>query len=294
MIITLVNPSPSRGKKYRINSKRGKTMALTASQKKILKSLAPSMKRTSSYMKRKLTLADRYPFGIVPRKGKKSMATRRKTKSRRRAAAKKGPLFVKKGSRKLRPGMHRPIVIWSGRRWKRPKKSKAFPRPTKINPRRSYRRYRRNPLSLPKLPFGLNRAIMTALPVAGGFALGMFAMPQIAKIVPASLQKYNRFFGAAHIVLGVAAMTFVKKDIVKTLGGTLVAMGLYDLLASNVPQLNLPALPRGASAQGADEIVGASFETVGRDYEPAGIGSSYGASYGADDIDYGGDSIEIG
>lgn len=296
MIITLVNPSPSRGRKLKINSKKGERMALTASQKKILKDLAPSMKRTSSYMKRKLTLADRYPFGIVPKKGKKSMV---KAKSAKRAKvktyAKKGSFRVKRTG-KIRTGAHRPLVIFTGKSWKRPLKSKAFPRPTRINPKRSHRRYRRNPLALPKLPFGINKTLMTALPVAGGLALGMFAMPQIVKVVPESLKKYAKFYGVAHVVLGVAAMTFVKKDIVKTLGGTLVAMGLYDLLACNVKALKLPPLPgREESSLAADEIVGASFETIGRDFEPAGaLGASYGASYGADDIDYGGDSIEIG
>lgn len=220
----------------------------------------------------------------------------RKAKSHRKAARHIVPLFVK-GTHKKRRGAHRPVVIWTGKRWRRPLKSRAFPRPTRINPRRSFRRYRRNPL-IPKLPFGIDRTVMTALPVAGGLALGMFAMPQIAKLVPGSMQKYSKFFGVAHIALGVAAMVAVKKDVVKTLGGTLVAMGLYDLIASNIPQLNLPVLPRGAAAShGADEIVGASFETpqVGTDFTPAGVlGSSYGSSYEGDDIDYGGDSIEIG
>ena len=62
------------------------------------------------------------------------------------------------------------------------------------------------------------------------------------------------------------------------------------LIASNVPQLNLPALPRGSASAGSDEIVGASFNEVGSSY---GTDFTPAASYG-DDIDYGGDSIEIG
>lgn len=293
MVITLINPSPSRGKKFHIHSAKGKPMARRmSSHQKLSASFKRASKKSGSQVKRSLTMWSRYPWGIAPKKGKKSMA--RKAKSRKKAR-RIVPLFVKR-SNKLRRGAHRPVVIWTGKRWRRPLKSRAFPRPTRINPRRSFRRYRRNPLSLPKLPFGIDKTVMTALPVAGGLALGMFAMPQIAKIIPASMQKYNKFFGVAHIAIGVAAMVAVKKDVVKTLGGTLVAMGLYDLLASNVPQLNLPALPRGAATQaGADEIVGASFETVGTDFTPAGaLGSSYGTSYEGDDLDYGGDSIEIG
>jgi hypothetical protein len=140
---------------------------------------------------------------------------------------------------------------------------------------------------------------MTALPITGGVALSMLAMPQLMKYLPASITKHEKFFGGIHVILGAAAMIFVKKDIVKTLGGTMVAMGLYDLIASNVPQLKLPPIPRGgaAVAVGYDEIVGASFDSVGTDFTPAGVGSSYGSSYGdsvGDDIDYGGDSLEIG
>ena len=143
---------------------------------------------------------------------------------------------------------------------------------------------------------GIDRTVKTALPVVGGVVISMLAMPQIAKYLPASVQKYSKFYGIVHVALGIAAMTFVKKDIVKQIGGTMVAMGLYDLIASNIPQLNLAPLPRGAAAvgssYGADEIVGSSFESIGTDFTP-GYGSSYGEGIG-DDIDYGGDSIEIG
>ena len=234
----------------------------------------------------------KYPIGLATRfKSHK----RRKVSHRRKARGLFHPMFLR-GTHKRRRGAHRPVVIWTGSKFRRPKRSRLFPHPTRINPRRrahrrSYRHnprrsYRRNPL---RLPMGIDRSVMAGLPVAGGIALSMFAMPQIAKYMPASMQQYSKFFGAAHILLGVVAMAFVKKDIVRTLGGTMVAMGLYDLIASNVPQLNLPQLPRGVvvhEATGADEIVGSNFE-------PVAIGSSYGSSYG-DDIDYGGDEIEIG
>jgi hypothetical protein len=191
------------------------------------------------------------------------------------------------------------VVIWSGRKFYRKKRSRIFKRPTRINPRhsrRGYRRYRRNPLSLPRLPLGLDSTLMTALPVVGGVALAMIGMGQLEKLLPAQAKQYGKFYGVAHVALGVAAMLFVKKDIVRTLGGTMVAMGLYDLIACNVKALNLPALPgRSAAVLSADMIVGASFNApaIGTDYAPAVMGASYGASYG-DDIDYGGDSIEIG
>jgi hypothetical protein len=148
---------------------------------------------------------------------------------------------------------------------------------------------------------GLDRKLMAGLPIAGGVAISMFAMPQLVKYLPKEAQGYGKYFGVAHIALGIAAMTFVKKDVVKTLGGTMVAMGIYDLIACNVPQLGLPPIPgrtavNGSekfvgSSYGADEVVGASFQEVGTDFAPA-MGSSYGDV--GDDIDYGGDSIEIG
>lgn len=228
----------------------------------------------------------KYPLGLATRFKSK----RRKVSRKRKAASFLHTTFTKK--RKVRRGPHRPLVIWTGKSFKRPKRSKLFKRPTRINPRRSRRSYRRNPL---RLPMGIDRSLMAGLPVAGGIAISMFAMPQVAKLLPTSLQKYSKFFGIVHVALGIAAMTFVKKDIVKKLGGTVLAMGLYDLIACNVKQLNLPPLPgRDAanmqgSSYGADEIVGASFQEVGTDFTPAGMGASYG-----DDIDYGGDSIEIG
>lgn len=229
-----------------------------------------------------------YPLGLATRfKSKK----RSVSLFRKRAKRALRPLFVK-GTKRRRLGAHRPVVIWTGAKFRRPKNSRLFPKPTRINPRRSRRFYRRNPL---RLPLGIDRSLMTGLPVAGGVALSMFAMPQIARFLPASLAKYEKFYGVVHIAIGVAAMALVRKDVVRTVGGTVLAMGIYDLIASNVPQLKLPPISRGLPAQpaGAEEIVGSSYqEQVGTDYAPA-FGASYGASYG-DDIDYGSDDIEIG
>jgi hypothetical protein len=274
MVITLINPSPSKGRRFKIksSSKKGKVMSTSA------------RKKTMAMVKRDLNNWSKYPWGIKPpKKGKKSMA--KKAKSHK--AAKKTTYTRRK---KLRKGHHRPIVLWTGTRFKRPKRSKIFKHPTRINPRRSRRHsrlFRRNPL---RLPMGLDRSLMAGLPVAGGIAISMFAMPQIVKYLPASVQAQGKFFGLVHVALGVAAMSLVKKDVVKTLGGTILAMGLYDLIACNIPQLQLPALPGRTAANGAG-FLGASYTqypAVGTDYTPA-LGASYG-----DDIDYGGDSIEIG
>lgn len=279
MLITLINPSPTKKRRFKIKSSKGNSM-----QSKLKKSIEADLKRWA-----------RSSWGS-PKKGKgKRMA--KKVKVARRKTTRKA---VKRTS-KIRRGMHRPVVIWSGKRFKRPKGSRLFPRPTRINPKRSHRRksIRRNPL---RLPLGMNRSLMAGLPVAGGIALSMFAMPQIAKYMPTSLKGQGKFFGIVYVAAGVAAMSFVKKDIAKVMGGTVLAMGLYDLIACNVPMLKLPPLP-GRTAEngafgssygyGADEVVGASFNEIGTDFAPSTMGSSYGEGVG-DDIDYGGDSIEIG
>jgi hypothetical protein len=287
MIITLINPSPSRGKRFKIHSNKGRKMArLTVAQKRILKSL--KTKKTMASISRDLNRWAKHRGGVVPRK--KGKGTRMARKAKRRKSAKRYT-FLRR-THKVRRGSHRPVVIWTGRKFRRPKRSRIFKRPTRINPRRSRRHaYRRNPL---RLPMGIDRKLMAGLPIAGGIAISMFAMPQLVKYIPATMQKYSKFFGVAHIALGIAAMTLVKKDVAKTIGGTMVAMGIYDLIASNVPQLNLPQLPRGVAAVGSsygtDEIVGTSFNEIGTDFTP--VGSSYGEV--GDDIDYGGDSIEIG
>jgi len=281
MIVTLINPSPSKGKRF-IQSKRPR---------------GSGSKRSRKEQTKEKVMA-KFPIGLATRFKAKRRKVSRKRKMFSFGKALKATTFVR-GSKRRRKGAHRPVVIWTGTKFRRPLRSRLFPRPTRINPRkRSYRRYRRNPL-LPRLPMGIDRSLMAGLPVAGGIAISMFAMPQIARFMPASFAKQSRYFGVVHIALGIAAMAFVKQNVVKTVGGTVLAMGIYDLIACNVKALKLPPLPGrdpavlGAS-YGAEEIVGASYAPeIGTDYAPAIMGASYGDGVG-DDIDYGSDSIEIG
>jgi len=198
-------------------------------------------------------------------------------------------------SRKIRLGAHRPVIIRAAHSWRRPKRSKLFRRPTRINPRRrSHRRYRRNPLSLPRLPFNLQNVAFGGLKIAGGIAIGMLGMPLIVKHIAPMVDKtgqYRKYYGLVHIVLGAVAASVIKKQIVKEMALTVAGVGVYDLISQNIPQLNLPKI--GTSLSGDEPgVIG-----MEADMEPAMMGSSYqtalGASYGRDDIAYGGDNDSL-
>jgi len=229
-----------------------------------------------------------------------SLTRRPRRKSARRA--RRNPWVVKGASRTyhapkrrrkhakrhkaIRLGAHRPLLVRSHSGWRRPKRSRLFPRATRINPRRrSHRRYRRNPLGLPKLPFNLQNVAMGGLKIAGGIAIGMMGMPLIVKHLAPMVDKtgqYRKFYGLVHVVLGAVAASMIKKQIVKEMALTVAGVGVYDLLSQNLTMLGLP------------QLMGDEPGVIGVDMEPAKMGSSYqsalGASYGADDIAYGGDN----
>lgn len=202
-------------------------------------------------------------------------------------------------------GVHRPKLQYGslpgGRTgWKRPKHSKLFPKPVRLNPR--HRRYtRRNP----SLPLGIDKVAIGGLKMAGGIAIGMFGMPLIVKLVPASMLKHRKFFGAIHVVIGAVAAATLKNKHIKDAALVMAGTGVYDLIASNITMLGLPTLPNSSLLLGdvsekieaaglkGDEpgVIGSSYQEVSADYEPA-LGSSYQEI--GDDIEYGGDEIEIG
>jgi hypothetical protein len=225
----------------------------------------------------------------------------------------------------VRFGMHRPHLIYSRKGWRRPKATLLMPRPVKVNPyrrhkrrktymtrrrhnpsimRRRYSRARRSYRRNPSLPLNIDKVFIGGLKMAGGIAGGMLAMQMVGKFAPASIQKYQKFYGAIHILLGAAIAAFVKQKDVKDVGLVFAGLGVYDLIASNLPMLNLPPLPRNkGSAQIAQQAAGEPG-IIGEDEGVPQIGSSYGSSYGSDyapsamgssynemgdDISYGGD-----
>jgi len=197
----------------------------------------------------------------------------------------------------IRLGAHRPLLVRSHSGWRRPKRSRLFPRATRINPgRRSHRRYRRNPI---RLPFNLMGVAMGGLKLAGGIALGFYGFPVIGMVMPKNTAGApmldRKYWGALHVVIGAVAASMIKKEIVRTMALTMAGVGVYDLLASNIPQLGLPqvnaTLP-GFNAAGDEQPGVIGMEA---DFAPA-LGSSYqamGASYGRDDIAYGDDNDSL-
>jgi hypothetical protein len=132
------------------------------------------------------------------------------------------------------------------------------------------------------------------LKMAGGIALGFMGMPVICKFMPADLTaKYRQYYGIIHVVLGAVAASTIKQQIVKDMALTVAGVGIYDLIASNLKMLGLPALPSTSELLGP--VAGDEPGVIGADFAPA-LGSSYsvmGSSYGTDDIAYGGDEDSL-
>ena len=158
---------------------------------------------------------------------------------------------------------------------------------------------------MPKLPFQLDRVAMGGLKIAGGIAIGMLGMPVLVKFMPTDVTiKYRKYFGLIHVVVGAVAAATIRKQLVRDLALTVAGVGVYDLIASNLPMLGLPAVSNTTPLLALDAAQAAALATGGvhgdepgvigmeADFAPA-LGSSYqtmGASYGTDDIAYGGDT----
>lgn len=137
---------------------------------------------------------------------------------------------------------------------------------------------------------------MSGLKLAGGIAIGAFGFPAIEMVMPkntAGVPMLDRkYWGALHVVIGAIAASVIKKEVVRTMALTVAGVGVYDLIASNIPQLGLSPIRAILPFKAGDEpgIVG-----MEADYAPA-LGASYqtalGASYGADDIAYGSDDAD--
>jgi hypothetical protein len=143
---------------------------------------------------------------------------------------------------------------------------------------------------MPKLPFQLDRVAIGGLKLAGGIALGFYGMPLIEKVMPKDITtKYRKYFGLIHVVVGAVAAATIRKQLVRDLALTVAGVGVYDLIASNLPMLGLPPIQATLPSFQGDEPGVIGMEA---DFAPA-LGSSYqamGASYGVDDIAYGGDT----
>jgi len=184
----------------------------------------------------------------------------RTTKRRRKKAAKKVAKRARRKSfAKKASGRIRPVVIVSGGKYHRPKKSKYFSGPTRINPRRR-RKYRRNPSGLKGiLPFRKafsKQSLMRYVAIGGGIGLGAMlsrflntgAIPFLPG--PATtpgwvvmLQKARPVHGLIHILVGVTIAAKVRNPIAKDAGAGLAALGGFDLLMQGLTFAGVKNLP---------------------------------------------------
>ena len=219
----------------------------------------------------------------------KMVIVRKKRKSVRKAIrkARRNPARKKMAGKRVRPLL-----------WKRGKGSKVSyhrgPKskmPQRINKRRRVRR--NGPLKLKGI-FS-KTAIMNAVSIASGIGAGFLAMPLIIKIIPEKNRaQFNDYMGLAHVALGLVMASMLKNKNLKAMGAVIAGTGVYDLIACNIPQLDLPRLPRtsvlfdqmdgtmsithqGSSYPTAQLPVnmGASYERVGASYEPSGLSGMY-------------------
>lgn len=154
--------------------------------------------------------------------------------------------------------------------------------------RRHTRRHtRRNPINLRALTS--RQGLMTAATVGIGIAVGYALLPIISSMLPASLvtaRKANtgagRFLGLINVAVGLLVASAMRQARVKQIGMVVAGMGVYDLIASNVPTLGLAALPINLNVAGTPigpKLAGSYPALV----SPAsGMAGSYGrSSYGS-------------
>ena len=235
---------------------------------------------------------------VRTRKSPRRKTTRRakvtiRVNPRKRVKARRNPKFA---------SVHRPAIMWTPKGWARRKHKKSgrpYSRLTgfnkkgivRINPRKR-RSYRNNPM---KLPFGIDKVAVSAAKIAGGLVIGYLMIPVISKVMPATItEKYGKFYGAFNVLIGAVAAATMKNKAIKDAALIVAGVGIYDLIASNLPMLGLAPVLRSNTMlhiNGEPGVIGSSYQEVGADYAPA-MGSSYQEV--GDDICYGGDEIEIG
>lgn len=189
----------------------------------------------------------------------KARRARRKPKSSSHKAHRKSRRKARKAARAKHrralkhSGRIRPVVIVSGGKYHRPKRSKYFSRPTRINRRR---RARHNPgfSGSVKSIFKMS-TLKRVLAVGGGILTGTFVskflstgmLPGVSTpILPASvtsvLAKARPVHGVFHLIVGFYLQK-QRNPIVKDLGMGVAALGGFDLLTQVLSLAGVKNLP---------------------------------------------------
>jgi hypothetical protein len=150
----------------------------------------------------------------------------------------------KRGRRTIKGRRIRPVLLYTKRGWRRPKRS-HFKRPFRINPRRRRRYARRyNPkLSIKSLLS--KQMLMTGVKIAAGMVAGYLTLPLVYTVLPANMKTAanRKYLGLVNVGVGAILFALMKKKMIKDVGLVIAATGVYDLISQNIPQLGLPVIP---------------------------------------------------
>lgn len=205
------------------------------------------------------------------------------TRRRRIASIRRNPA---KGSR------HRVTVYRRGRKLYAPRgrmAARAMVEPgTRINRKRRKttakrrRYYRRNPRPTIRNIFS-RRVINTSVKFAVGMGTGYMVIPVLNKLLPANMRESAtgqfKWLGAVDFAVGALMTAFIKNKDVKDVGMVVAGLGVYDLIAANVPMLGLPAVPRNNKI--VNQLFGGTTagEAISASYRAPSRTGGYSASY---------------
>ena len=212
-------------------------------------------KRSSSPKRRKSRR--RKNGGGLGRSAFLALMAKGKAKAARKSPGRRKVRKVRKAARKSRVGRRiRPTVILAKTgRYYRPRRSKYFTRPRRIN------RRRRNGMG-GSIVSGIKRvftvsSISNYISIGGGIFVGSLLskmlntgiVPFTTTLLPAAVSdalsnKYVRpFHGFIHIILGTVIASKVKNKYVKDAGIGLAALGGFDLLTQILSAVGATGLP---------------------------------------------------
>ena len=130
---------------------------------------------------------------------------------------------------------------------------------------------------------------MSAGTIGVSLVAGTMSMSLVSGLIPTSTDptkdlrsQMDKYLGLIHVLLGTLMYTMLRNRHLKTAGLVFGGLGVYDLIASNVPQIGLVPLPRSninitkllpaafaasAAQQGMSYSRGRSPVMVGASYE---------------------------
>ncbi len=211
---------------------------------------------------------------------KKARAARRKGRSAPRAKARrKSHKKARKSAKRRRfhakaSGRIRPVVVVSHGKYHRPKRSKYFKGPTRINRRR--RSARRNPGGLTGSVKSIFKVatLKRVLSVGGGILAGTFvsrflstgivpgmATPVLPASVTVMLAKARPVHGLFHLLVGFYLQK-QRNPIVKDVGMGVAALGGFDLLTQVLTLAGVKNLPTFAGMNVS--LMGMNVNTMAR------------------------------